>query len=104
MYKSGQRALNLRDKLKTENKEHGLKNPPTSKNFNDYKIPKKSIKGKNDKKETYLATRSVGRGLKRIQGNKDKMQESEIDENRCWKGYKPVKGKKPYSKGSCIKQ
>jgi len=23
-----------------------------------------------------------------------------IDE-RCWKGYKPVKGKKPYSKGSC---
>lgn len=22
---------------------------------------------------------------------------------RCWKGYKPVKGKKPYSKGSCKK-
>jgi hypothetical protein len=20
---------------------------------------------------------------------------------RCWKGYKPVKGKKPYSQGSC---
>lgn len=24
--------------------------------------------------------------------------------NRCWKGYKPVKGKKPYSKGSCKKK
>ena len=23
---------------------------------------------------------------------------------RCWKGYKPVKGKKPYSKGSCVKE
>lgn len=22
-------------------------------------------------------------------------------QERCWKGYKPVKGKKPYSKGSC---
>ena len=26
-----------------------------------------------------------------------------LDENRCWKGYKPVKGKKPFSKGSCKK-
>jgi hypothetical protein len=23
--------------------------------------------------------------------------------NRCWKGYRPVKGKKAYSKGSCKK-
>lgn len=23
--------------------------------------------------------------------------------NRCWGGYKPVPGKKPYSKGSCRK-
>ena len=23
--------------------------------------------------------------------------------NRCWKGYRPTKGKKPYSKGSCKK-
>jgi hypothetical protein len=23
---------------------------------------------------------------------------------RCWKGYKPVRGKKPYSKGSCEKK
>jgi hypothetical protein len=23
--------------------------------------------------------------------------------NRCWKGYEPVKGKKPYSSGSCKK-
>jgi hypothetical protein len=25
-------------------------------------------------------------------------------DERCWKGYKPVKGKKPYSKGSCTKE
>ncbi len=24
--------------------------------------------------------------------------------NRCWKGYEPVPGKKPYSKGSCRKE
>lgn len=23
---------------------------------------------------------------------------------RCWKGYKPVPGKKPYEKGSCMKE
>ena len=26
-----------------------------------------------------------------------------LRKNRCWKGYKPVKGKRPYSKGSCRK-
>lgn len=25
-------------------------------------------------------------------------------ENRCWKGYKPVPGKKPYEQGSCAKK
>ena len=33
--------------------------------------------------------------------------EKELDEgkkNRCWKGYKPAKGKKPYSSGSCVKE
>ena len=28
----------------------------------------------------------------------------ELDEGRCWTGYKPVPGKKPYSKGSCKKE
>jgi len=28
----------------------------------------------------------------------------DIIRERCWKGYKPVKGKKPYSKGSCKKE
>lgn len=28
----------------------------------------------------------------------------ELIKERCWKGYKPVKGKKPYSKGSCTKE
>ena len=25
------------------------------------------------------------------------------EKNRCWKGYEPVKGKKPYSPNSCKK-
>ncbi|NDC31900.1 MAG: hypothetical protein EBZ58_13430, partial [Bacteroidetes bacterium] len=25
-------------------------------------------------------------------------------EKRCWEGYQPVPGKKPYSKGSCVKK
>src|SRR6056300_750575 len=28
---------------------------------------------------------------------------ADVIRERCWKGYKPVKGKKPYSKGSCTK-
>jgi len=28
---------------------------------------------------------------------------ADVIRERCWKGYKPVKGKKPYSKGSCKK-
>jgi hypothetical protein len=26
------------------------------------------------------------------------------EKGRCWSGYKPVSGKKPYSKGSCVKE
>jgi len=29
---------------------------------------------------------------------------ADVLRERCWKGYKPVKGKKPYSKGSCTKE
>jgi len=29
---------------------------------------------------------------------------ADVLRERCWKGYKPVKGKKPYSKGSCKKK
>ena len=29
---------------------------------------------------------------------------ADVIRERCWKGYKPVKGKKPYSKGSCEKK
>jgi hypothetical protein len=31
------------------------------------------------------------------------MKDKPKGNNRCWEGYKPVKGKKPYSKGSCAK-
>ena len=26
------------------------------------------------------------------------------EKGRCWTGYKPVPGKKPFSKGSCVKE
>jgi hypothetical protein len=26
------------------------------------------------------------------------------EKGRCWTGYKPVKGKEPFSKGSCVKE
>jgi hypothetical protein len=32
-----------------------------------------------------------------------RIKEEELDE-KCWTGYKPVPGKKPYSKGSCAKE
>ena len=36
--------------------------------------------------------------------DKDKKELDEGKNDRCWKGYKPAKGKKPYSDGSCIKE
>jgi hypothetical protein len=32
------------------------------------------------------------------------LSEAAKKKGRCWKGYKPTPGKKPYSKGSCIKE
>jgi hypothetical protein len=31
------------------------------------------------------------------------MRKSKAKKGRCWPGYKPVKGKRPYSSGSCKK-
>jgi len=31
------------------------------------------------------------------------MRKSKTKKGRCWPGYKPVKGKRPYSPGSCKK-
>lgn len=27
-----------------------------------------------------------------------------VEQGRCWKGYKPVPGKKAFSQGSCVKE
>lgn len=35
---------------------------------------------------------------------KDKKELDEGKNDRCWSGYKPAKGKKPYSRGSCVKE
>ena len=42
-------------------------------------------------------------GNKRMKNLKSFVQELE-EAGRCWTGYKPVKGKKPYSPGSCVKE
>lgn len=36
--------------------------------------------------------------------SEDKKELDEGKNDRCWKGYKPAKGKKPYSDGSCVKE
>ena len=36
--------------------------------------------------------------------DKLKKFKAKINKNRCWEGYEPVKGKKPYSEGSCRKE
>jgi hypothetical protein len=33
-----------------------------------------------------------------------KFKDFMTEAGRCWTGYKPVKGKKPYSPGSCVKE
>lgn len=33
-----------------------------------------------------------------------KFKDFMAEAGRCWTGYKPVKGKKPYSPGSCVKE
>ena len=35
--------------------------------------------------------------------SKKKKTMNKKKKGRCWSGYKPVKGKKPYSPGSCTK-
>lgn len=35
--------------------------------------------------------------------SKSKSKPKMKSKGRCWSGYKPTPGKKPYSKGSCMK-
>lgn len=35
--------------------------------------------------------------------SKPKRSKSKAKSGRCWAGYKPTPGKRPYSKGSCMK-
>ena len=39
-----------------------------------------------------------------IQLTRVTINEAARKKGRCWKGYKPTPGKKPYTKGSCIKE
>lgn len=43
---------------------------------------------------------------KKLYSQKEEMKEKPFEkaEDRCWEGYKPAKGKKPYSEGSCVKK
>lgn len=42
--------------------------------------------------------------LREMKDIKPDLPKSENIKKRCWKGHKPVKGKKPYEKGSCEKE
>lgn len=40
---------------------------------------------------------------KKPKPKKPKMKPKKPKKGRCWSGYKPTPGKKPFTKGSCMK-
>lgn len=40
---------------------------------------------------------------KKSKPKRPKVKKPNMGKSRCWAGYKPVPGKKPFSKGSCRK-
>jgi hypothetical protein len=56
--------------------------------------PKTNQEGQGPAQGVGLQRKEVGEAMKKNTKKK----------SRCWKGYKPVKGKKPYAKGSCKKK
>jgi hypothetical protein len=47
---------------------------------------------------------AIGKQAKWINPSLDKMSAKKKRKSRCWDGYKPVPGKKPFSDGSCKKK
>lgn len=41
--------------------------------------------------------------VKKPKPKKPKMKPKKPKKGRCWSGYKPTPGKKPFTKGSCMK-
>ena len=74
-------------------------------NFGDYKkdaAPKaKASSPKSPKKKKRKKTESGGSATASSSGSAS--EGGTKKKGRCWKGYKPAKGKKPYSEGSCVK-
>ena len=48
-------------------------------------------------------SKSPKRSFKRSYSRSKKRSPKKKKKSRCWRGYEPVPGKKPYSKGSCRK-
>ena len=66
-------------------------------------VGKPSLKAKTKE----IAMRFRQQGGKGSFRNRPGGEDKELDEakkGRCWTGYKPTPGKKPYSKGSCMKE
>lgn len=62
-------------------------------------------RGKDECKECRAKRNARKKRRKEAGGDSDSATSSSDDGNgRCWKGYEPVPGKKPYSDGSCRKK
>lgn len=92
-----------------EQTEYTVKHGDTEHTVNDYDhaVNKaRSILAYGKAKEVYIHTNGnpthkwqVGKHIEKIK------EEIDLDEaGRCWTGYKPKPGKKPYSPGSCVKE
>ena len=64
-----------------------------------YQMPKRRMP--KPKKKRMMGPRRK-KGMK-MSGKKSSGKKSGGKSGRCWAGYKPTPGKKPYSKGSCQK-
>ena len=67
------------------------------------KIDALAQKGSTDG-ERRAAARKAGTSLPPIQKNHVELEGEQIDELKCWKGYKRKKGAVPGAKGSCVKE
>lgn len=65
---------------------------------------KKSIENTLDSLIEMLPDNNDPSLIANIHENSEGMNEKRVAKGRCWEGYKPVKGKAPYSEGSCAKK
>jgi hypothetical protein len=65
--------------------------------------PKKKDRSRSPKKKRRMKASGSGSETDSGSDNEVSAKKKDSGNGRCWKGYKPVPGKKPYSDGSCEK-